>query len=531
MTIELAYTIIPIFAILFLGILVLFHDRKSITNAFFFLICISTVLWSISNYLSLTVSPNQSLFWIRMVIFFAAPHAVLFLLFIYNFPHRNLIIKRIWFIVSLFTLGFTMMLTASPFIFSRTEIKNGSVIPIPGPLMPFFALVILLSLISALTVLVFKYRHALNIEKRQWGIMLLGTSLSYILIIITNFLLVILFSNTEFIILGPIFMLPTFIGMSYAALRYHLFNFKAIAVEIFTFIILSISLFEAFIARSTTEIALRIALFVLFFVFGIMLIRGVLREVEQREKLAELNRQLETAYIELDNLSKAKSEFISIASHQLRTPLTAIKGYISMIIEGSYGKFSDKAKKPLENVYKSNERLVNLVNDLLSISRIESGKMKFEPEPASIEEIIEDVIFDLRINAEKKNLYLNFEKPAMPLPNIQLDKTKTRDIILNLVDNAIKYTNDGGIAIKLKIQNSNLKIEIKDTGEGMEKYEIEKIFESFSRGTVGIKAFTEGAGLGLYIARKYAEMHGGRVWAESEGKGKGSTFIVEVPAR
>ncbi len=404
MTTELAYTLIPVFTILFLGVLVFFHDRKSITNTLFFLICLSTVLWSISNYFSLTVSPNKALFWIRLVIFFAAPHAVFFWLFVYNFPHRNLIIKRIWFFVLLFILGVTMVLTMTSFIFSQVEIRNESVVPVPGPLMPLFALIVLSSLVSALIILIFKYKSALNIERRQWGLMLLGTSLSYVLIIVTNFLLVILFRNTDFVPLGPVFMLPTFVCMSYALLRYHLFNFKAIAVEIFTFVILSISLFEVFVSRSTSEIILRIVLFVLFFIFSILLIRGVLREVEQRERLAELNKKLQVAYDEVERLSRAKSEFISIDSHQLRTPLTAIKGYISMILEGSYGKVVERARIPMENVYKSNERLINLVNDLLSISRIESGKMEFEPEKASIEEIIEGVVGDLGITAEKKNV-------------------------------------------------------------------------------------------------------------------------------
>ncbi|MDP2926751.1 MAG: HAMP domain-containing sensor histidine kinase, partial [bacterium] len=148
---------------------------------------------------------------------------------------------------------------------------------------------------------------------------------------------------------------------------------------------------------------------------------------------------------------------------------------------------------------------------------------------SSIEEIIMGAIDDLKITAEKKKLYLKFEKPTEPLPKIMLDKDKMRQAILNLVDNAIKYTQKGGIAIEAQILDSRCRILIRDTGEGMNEEELTKIFESFSRGTVGTKAYTEGVGLGLYIARRFVEMHRGRVWAESEGRNKGSTFYIELP--
>jgi len=234
------------------------------------------------------------------------------------------------------------------------------------------------------------------------------------------------------------------------------------------------------------------------------------------------------AYAEVDRLSKAKSEFISIASHQLRTPLSAIKGYISMLVEGTYGKVSEKAKRPLANVYESNQRLINLVNNLLDISRLEAGRMELEPEAVQIEEVIEGVIQELKITAEQKKLELKWEKPTVPLPKVLLDKDKMRQVFLNLVQNAIKYTKEGSITIRQSVSNNKLLVVVQDTGEGMTKEDLGKLFETFSRGTIGVQIAAEGAGLGLYIARKFVEMHKGRVWAESEGEGKGSTFYVEL---
>jgi signal transduction histidine kinase len=270
-------------------------------------------------------------------------------------------------------------------------------------------------------------------------------------------------------------------------------------------------------------------IFIGIIAFGVFLIRSVLGEVKRREELAELNERLQLAYEEVDRLSKAKSEFISIVSHQLRAPLTAIKGYVSLMIDGTYGKLDEKLLKSLKNVYISCERLIRLINDLLNVSRVEAGKMEFNPQEENLEEIIESVVEELKVNAKKKNLYLEWKKPLVSLPLIYLDREKTKDVLINLIDNSIKYTRSGGVSVELGIFGSNVRIFVKDTGEGMDKNDLEKIFDIFSRGSTGKKIDTEGAGLGLYIVKKFVEMHKGKVWAESSGKGKGSTFIVELP--
>lgn len=256
-------------------------------------------------------------------------------------------------------------------------------------------------------------------------------------------------------------------------------------------------------------------------------IKGFGQKMEKEVK--ERTKDLKEAYEELKVLDKAKSEFVSIASHQLRTPLTAVKGYISMMMEKSYGKPPEKMVKPLSNIYASNERLIKLVNDLLNISRIESGRTEMKYEEFSLEEIITSLVEELKSLTLEKNIYLKFEKPEKPLSKILADKDKIRQVILNVIDNAIRYTEKGGVTIEIKILDKKYQIKISDTGEGMTKEEISNLFESFSRGTAGTRFWTEGAGLGLYIAKKFVEMHKGEIWAESKGKNKGSTFIIELP--
>lgn len=257
-------------------------------------------------------------------------------------------------------------------------------------------------------------------------------------------------------------------------------------------------------------------------------------EVEKRTK------ELQAAYDELQKLDKAKSEFLSIASHQLRTPLTAIKGYISMILENTFGQPTEKMQRPLENIYTSNERLIKLVNDLLNISRIEAGRLEMKPEVTDLAEMINSIFEELKPTTQMRKITLKLEKPPnqskhgtgqaeKSLPKIVIDADKIRQVLMNIVDNAIRYTKKGGITIKTSLHKNAYQIKITDTGEGMTKEDIGDLFDSFSRGRAGNKLWTEGMGLGLYVAKKFVDLHKGKIWAESKGKGKGSTFFVELP--
>ena len=264
---------------------------------------------------------------------------------------------------------------------------------------------------------------------------------------------------------------------------------------------------------------------------NVQLQTSIQKETEQRKELEGLTGKLEKTNAELKILDEAKSEFVSIASHQLRTPLTAIKGYISMILEGTYGKLPIKQQKPVSNIYESNERLIRLVNDLLNISRIESGKIKMEWEKAQLQKVTQSVIDELQIKAKEKNLKLTLKKPKTTLPLFSMDIAKVRNIILNIIDNAIHYTEKGSITVNLQSQKENVLITITDTGEGMSAEELGQLFESFSRGRAGNKMWTEGAGLGLYIAHQFVQMHKGKIWADSPGKGKGSIFSIQLPVQ
>jgi len=250
-----------------------------------------------------------------------------------------------------------------------------------------------------------------------------------------------------------------------------------------------------------------------------------------KKEVKKATTDLRQANIELRQLDQAKTEFLSIASHQLRTPLTAIRGYLSMIEEGDYGPVPEEAKETITKVYQATTRLIELTNSLLNVTRIETGKISFAPSSVDFPDLVSSVIQELKPDAEQKNLFLEYTKTKEKIPKIKIDEEKIRQVILNVLDNAIKYTTKGGVTITLKVKEKKqkLQLKIKDTGEGISSSEMDKLFRSFSRGAAGSHLYSAGAGLGLYVARRFVDIHpGGKIWAESPGRGKGSTFCLEL---
>lgn len=248
-----------------------------------------------------------------------------------------------------------------------------------------------------------------------------------------------------------------------------------------------------------------------------------------RVRVAEATQELSGAYRELKKLDDSKTEFLSLASHQLRTPLSAIKGYLSMVMEGNFGKLEKETEGAIKDVYQSNERLIALVNDLLNITRIEAGKLEYHPKETDFEKLVASVIKELDMTAKNKGLELKEKISKLPLINI--DPDKIRQVLINLIDNALKYTEKGKVTVQAKKVDDHILVEIKDTGIGMSADKMTTLFQWFSRGKGALRLDAGGFGLGLYIAKKIVEKANGKIWAESKGEKKGSTFVFELPIK
>lgn len=230
-------------------------------------------------------------------------------------------------------------------------------------------------------------------------------------------------------------------------------------------------------------------------------------------------------------IEKMKTEFVSLAAHQLRTPLSAIKWALKMLIDGDLGPLSLEQTEIVEKTYKSNERMVDLVNDLLDVTRIEEGKYLFKPVLTEIEPILQFVVKSYQEEAKRRHLTLKFDKPDGETPLAVLDVEKIRIAVQNLIDNAIKYTPQGGrVTVSLNYDKKELEVAVKDTGVGIPEDQKERIFSKFFRGSNVIKVETDGSGLGLFIAKNIIQAHGGKIWFESE-EGRGTTFYFSLPVR
>ncbi|MCK4520727.1 hypothetical protein KAT95_02555 [Candidatus Parcubacteria bacterium] len=508
---------------------VYFANRKAKVNKMFFLMTISILLWVTFAYFAHLSSQFHHALSLRKLAFGASSFFfVPAYFFTMHFPiegKRFLILDKIVIGIGIF---FCLCSVFTNLIVENIQVKEWGTDIILGKgiiylygAMTFLTFIIIAHLIK-------KYFKVSKQQKLKVQYFLIGILFFALMNLIFNVFLPFWRGSVQYYQFGD-YSTIFFLGFTaFAIAKRELFEMKVVVTSIFVALITILLALDALLFTEVFTIqALKGIALAIFLIFGYMLIKSVFGEVKRRK--------------ELEKLSRAKSEFISMASHQLRTPLTAIKGYSSLILEGTYGKANEKQKKVFKNIFTSSERLIKIVNDLLSISKIELGKVILEKEPVRIEKLIDSVYQEMKPLAQEKDLKLIWQKPKKPLPEINIDSLKIRQAIFNIIDNAIKYTEKGNITIKIQNLTSlkgkllasygadKIQIVISDTGRGFTKEEKNRVFELFVRGRAGIDTFVEGTGIGINVARKFVELHSGKIRAESQGEGKGATFYIELP--
>jgi len=241
------------------------------------------------------------------------------------------------------------------------------------------------------------------------------------------------------------------------------------------------------------------------------------------DKIEEATRKLRNSNDKLRKLDETKDDFISMASHQLRTPLTSVKGYVSMVLDGDGGELTPMQRKLLSQSFVSAQRMVYLISDLLNVSRLRTGKFIIEPSPVNLARVVKDEVDQLVETAKSRGVELTFERPEH-FPSLMLDDTKIRQVIMNFLDNAIYYTQRGGtIDVRLKDMPKSVELTITDTGIGVPRHEQPHLFTKFYRANNAKRARPDGTGLGLFMAKKVIIAQGGALIFKSV-EGKGSTF-------
>lgn len=543
------YSHLPIIIIsLLLAGFVLFQNRKALPNVILFFTLAAFIIWTLCD--SIYWASNRS-----DVIMFTWSLDILFepLVYIGALYLLYVLIKGtdLSFIQKLF-LGIIYLPTVIlvPTQYSLSGFDVGTCLSNETPLIVYlsYGTEILLTL-WVLSLSVIEFIKSKNGESRQ-KIILLGTGVILFLIAfgwgnITG-------SFTDNWQLGQfgLFGMPIFAGfLVYSIVKFRTFNIKIIGTQALV-VALWIALFALLFVGNIYYARIIISLtLILFLVMGALLIRGVLREVKQREQIAKMAEDIRKAYEiekkakedidrayvtekkakeELEKLDKVKDQFLAQAQHDLRTPLTSIRGYLDLILNGTFGKQNKKTVEVIKKMEVVAQNMIRKINNFLDTSAIRLGKNPVTLKPGiELNPILDEIVTELEFKAKSKDIYMKMEKPNKVFM-VNADREKLKAAIFNVVDNSIKFTTQGGVDIRLENHNT-VKIIISDTGIGMSQENVKTLFTRMFERDEQAKQTASGSGIGLYLSTQIIKYHNGKIWAESAGEGKGSTFYIELP--
>ena len=504
-----------------IGLSVYLKGRNRQVVLHFLIFAIIITLWSISLYFYNIPVLLSAFEWLKITL--SLTIIGIFELFCFIIVISNISLKKFklpLIISSILSVAIILALFVNNLI---TEGKSYLIILHP-PSVIFFLLLFIYGAFGA-AILFERSLKSLGIERLQAMYILVGFGLFLISTTVLNVFIPLTTGSGGHLWLGPIFALLLVGFFAFVITRYYLFEIRVILMKLFVGVMGMILLILPFLIPSFNLKILTTIIFLLFCILGHYLLKGVDEESKRREEAERL-------IGEWEKLTRAKDQFLLSLQHHLRTPLTPIKGYLERILEGTYGREENPViREKLIEMKKLADTLYSLMEGLLDVQELKMGKKTLSLEDCQIGNLIEGIIEESRPEAKQKGLYLKFE--GIPLPMIKLDKKRIREAIWNLVDNAIKYTNRGGVTIITKIEDEKLKIAISDTGIGMEKEEIDYFLQGklFERGGEAKKLYGPGRGIGLSLSIEFVKAHGGKIWAESEGWGKGTTFWIELPIK
>lgn len=328
------------------------------------------------------------------------------------------------------------------------------------------------------------------------------------------------------------------------------FRYSAISL-----ILLAVIFAISFLIEGTVSRLLMISVFTLIIIYGYFfdkstesIIIANFAQTKAKEALEDLTKNLQqkideqtknirSAYElekearqQLESLSNVKNQFLMTVQHHLRTPLTSMMGYSDLLLGGTFGKMPPKIREVVKKFEASTDSLIKMVNEFLDVTQFQLGKQVISlKDDVNLCPIFQDIFKDIELEAKRKGIFIKIEKPEGDC-TIKADEPKLKAALMNIFDNAVKYTNKGGVTIRLKVEDKKVKVEIKDTGIGIPKERLAKLFDiTFERTEEAKKSFATGRGIGLYLSSQVIKAHNGRIWAESEGEGRGSTFYIELP--
>lgn len=558
-----------------LAVAILFVAEKKPSNIYFAIMGAALGLISVTNYFSLTSygSPERTLFWIRAVMVLVA----IMMTFLYGFGisyenrlykfnlRRGLVIGAIGVVVAI--------ISASSLTYQNISFADdGAIVPHTGPGMIVVAMFILPIFVATVVAMAKNARRAVSEQKRNINIALYAFLLCFGVQIITSFVIVAALGYTKLVPVGNLLSLAYIVLITMSILRYKIINLNVASSLVFV-VVLGVMLFaDIFSASNTEERIYRAIVFLAAAMIGYQFIKAIITDTKRKRQLEYYSQELKGLNEKLKRTDAIKTEFISMASHELLTPISAIEGYLSMMVDEKIVAVGNpKAEKYLQSVYKSSNRLARLVADLLNVSRIEEERLLIEKKAVSILEMLQSTVDELRFKALASRITMNYTSQVSGQDALAYaDSDKIKEVLINLSGNAIKFNRPGGVvhlwaqvwptqavqqrynqmarlavnrpehgdgALKRIVSqiytqmvgDKQMVIAVADNGVGISREDIGKLFQKFSRVGDWSTQEVQGTGLGLYISRAIVEMHHGRIWVESPGEGRGSIFYFSLP--
>jgi signal transduction histidine kinase len=507
------------------------RPKSSIVQAFSGL-AMAAAAWAITLFaLYMVADPVPVLVMGRLNYVFAEVTAALLFLFANLFPKKLSLPRWLLYLVMVETMILAVV-TLSTSLIDESEVVLGvSRLTVFGPLYAWFVLHFVGLAVALGMMFVQKYRRLTGALREQLVGLVGGCFVAVFIGVMTNFLIPLLTGLDDTQHLGPVALLIFIGAATYSTAKVELFNLRIFSTELLVSLVTLLLVINTVLITETDQRFFSVFILMVGTAAGFYLIYSVRREVAARERLDAVRLDLVTASTQLQEMDDIKNEFIIMASHQLRTPITLVKGYLSLMMEGAYGAVPEAFKEKLTQMFSLNERLVQMIDNMLNVARIEKRKIEYNVERVDILTIARAVSEDMRIKLGDKRLKISLSMPEQPVM-AYVDEKKFEEVLTNLIDNAIKYTDTGEIAMDVRDDDGTgyVTVTVRDSGIGMSPEEAGRVFTKFFRAKEAVIR-EPGTGLGLYICAKLMNGMGGQIRVVETTTGYGTTFEVRLPTR
>lgn len=508
------------------GVLVIGKKWRERANQIYFLMVVSLAIWSFSYWQWLLSSEyDMAMFWVRLLSVGSLFIPIFFFHWVALLTNIKTTINKIVLLVSYAAALVILFYVRSPlFIESLQQKSYFTFWPNAGLVYDaYFSYLYIGLILYSLYLLIRYYRTVSDANKKgQILYVILGAALGFGGGL-TNFPL---WFGIPFPPYGNFLVAAFPFLLGYSVFKFRMFNAKTIATEMLVFFLAIILLVQTVISQSLFEMILRGGLFVVVSIFGYLLIKSVYREVAQRERIEKLAKELEAANV-------GQREFLHFLSHEVKGQFTVTSAlFDSILSDPDYGPVSEKLRALVEVGMARNRKAVVDIEDILVSADLKNGAVKYDMQAVDFKEAITELVKEVKPEADEKSITLQVSVDENQDYTVSADKRHLiGHAIRNLVENAVIYTPKGEVMITLSRRGNKVSLAIADSGVGLTPGDKERLFTEGGRGAESSKVNAHSTGHGLYIAKQIIEAHGGKVWAESEGRGKGSIFFVEVPAK